>query len=229
MRVLPDTAHFDYVFEVTEVPIVYITGRLRERVEPGQKRLVGYEPVLEVQDYSPHPWQLFARMTLTPSDRRDAVAAAASFSVDRGLTRCLHPGDALFIRGVYGGSLGLSIVRDGVLVAAAGDLSHVPLGHSASVRSSGDLMVDRRWGMNARPGEDGACHAPVEVCLNGERLVLLWGRPSMGPYDVFVRGSRDGEWPCVSIERRGQCPETAAHTSAQLFDQEGVAVRLHGE
>ena len=229
MRVLPDTAHFDYVFDVTEVPIVYITGRLRARVDPGRKRLVGYEPVLEVRDYSPEPWKLFTKVSLTPSDPRDAAAAEASFSVDRGLMRCLRPGDVLFLRGADHGALALSIVRDGQLIAAAGDLCHMPLGDSASVRASGDLQVDSRFALTSPPGENGACRQPVEVCLDGHRLVMLWGRPSMGPYDVFVRASRDGEWPCVSIERSGLCPDTAAHTSAQLFDEEGLAIRCQGE
>ena len=67
---------FTYLFDVTEVPIVYLTGRLHSPAEPGH--LLGYEPVFEVRDYSPAPWQLFARVVLTPSDPRNAALSANS-------------------------------------------------------------------------------------------------------------------------------------------------------
>jgi hypothetical protein len=30
---------------------------------------------------------------------------------------------------------------------------------------------------------------------------------------------------CLSIERKGVCSDTAAHTSAQLLDEEGIDLR----
>lgn len=226
---LPDAGHFDYVFEVTEVPIVYIVGKLREPSQRGEKRLVGYEPVLEAEDYAPAAWKLFTRITLTPSDPRDAAAASAWFSVDRGLMRCLHPGDMLFVRGTDRPSLALSIVRGHQLIAAAGDLDRMSLGPAASVRASDQLEVDPCIAFSAGFADGDARRTPVEICLDGHRAVLLSGRPSVGLYDVFVRPSSRGDWACVSIERNALCPETAAHTSAQLFDLEGLAIRLPGE
>jgi len=51
---------FDYLFEVTTVPVSGTRGRLREAIRPGpySKRLVGYAPVFDAVEYSPHPEEL---------------------------------------------------------------------------------------------------------------------------------------------------------------------------
>lgn len=221
-----DDARFDYIFEVTEVPIVYLTGRLRTPAEAGHKALIGYAPVLAVEEYSPAPWKLFARVVLTPSDPRNALVAEASFSVDRGLIRCLHPGDLLVLRGGVSAPLALAVLRDGTLIAAAGALCGVPLGAEADVHLSSTPAPAARGAAPVTPGQDGACHEAVEVRIGDRRAILHAGRPTISGYDVFVRAARAG-WPCVSIERAGACPETAAHTSAQLFDDPGLQIRYH--
>lgn len=217
---------FDYLFDVTEVPIVYLTGRQRRPAEPGHKSLLGYEPVLEVREYTPTPWQLYAKVVLTPSDPRNAALAEASFSVDRGLIRCLHAGDLLMLRGGVSQPLALAVLRGETLVAAAGDLCDLPLGPAAAVQIAVATAVSPRGLSAITPGVDGACATPVEVRLGGHRSVMYWGRPTISGYDVFVRAGRGG-WPCVSIERAGACPDTAAHTSAQLFDDLGLEIRYH--
>lgn len=215
---------FDYLFEVTEMPIVYLTGRLRSPAEPGH--LLGYEPVLEVREYTPTPWQLFAKVVLTPSDPRNAALAEASFSVDRGLIRCLHPGDLLVLKGGVSHPLAIAVFRGETLVAAAGDLCNLPLGPAAAVQMAAAPAVAARGFPMVTPGQDGACADPVEIRLGDHRSVMYWGRPTISGYDVFVRAAKGG-WPCVSIEQAGSCPETAAHTSAQLFDDLGLEIRYH--
>jgi hypothetical protein len=222
----PEDTRFDYLFEVTEVPIVYLTGRLRSTAEAGHKALIGYAPVLAVEDYSPAPWKLFARIVLTPSDPRNALVAEASFSVDRGLIRCLHPGDVLILRGGVSAPLAMAVLREGTLVAAAGALCDVPLGADADVHLSSSPAPAAKGAGALTPGQDGACQDAVEVRIGNQRTVLYSGRPTLSGYDVFVRAARAG-WPCISIERSGACPDTAAHTSAQLFDDPGLQIRYH--
>lgn len=51
-----DDTRFDYLFDLTGVPIVYLTGRPRAPAESGDKVLLGSTPVLMVEEYSPAPW-----------------------------------------------------------------------------------------------------------------------------------------------------------------------------
>jgi hypothetical protein len=42
----------------------------------------------------------------------------------------------------------------------------------------------------------------------------------MGPYDVLLRSGLQDTEAWLSIERKRVCPETAAHTSAELLEKE---------
>jgi hypothetical protein len=219
---------FAYIFEVGDHPIGLIKARLGEHVDASERRLVGHAPILRSDEYSPEPWKLYTRITLTASDQRTATVQAVSFSVERGVITVLRPGDLLhFSRDASG--LGLSIVRGGYLVAAAGaveTLCKMPLGADVEVRCPGADLEARFF---AQPD---AFHyffggaAPrgkplVEVVAAGETRIMPWGRPQIGPYEFLVRPS--GMRPShlyMSVELTRVCPETAAHTSAQLLDRE---------
>ena len=223
---------FDYVFDVNADlgSGASLTGRLRETVQPSawSRRLAGHAPLLSGVEYQREAWQLYARFTLVPSDPENASVAQASFSVERGLLRVLRPGDVLHLS-LHGG-LALSILRDDSLIAAAGAITAVPLGVDVVARVPGDLIRQAESVFRTRDPDYQMHDAPFELSIAGETRLLHWGRPTMGPFDVFVRhgcrlgGKFDGggQDACASIERRGVCPDTAAHTSAQLFDQEGV-------
>jgi hypothetical protein len=61
---------------------------------------------------------------------------------------------------------------------------------------------------------------PIELSIAGDTRIMHSGRPTMGRYDVLIRHGfimgMPGTDACVSIERRGVCPDTAAHTTAQV-------------
>jgi hypothetical protein len=67
---------------------------------------------------------------------------------------------------------------------------------------------------------------PIELTVAGETRIFTRGRATLGPCEIFMRhGSLlgvPGTDECVSIERKGACPETAANTSAQLLETEGL-------
>lgn len=215
---------FAYTFNVTDriESGVRIAGRSSDPVTDGQTRLVGYAPVLEAAEYQREPWQLYARITLSASERRHATVGWATFSVERGLVRVLRRGDQLHISRTSCAGIGLSIIRDGYLVAAAGAITDVPLGADVSARHPGDLVARAEAIFRTRDAEYDMSEHPIELTIAGVTRILHGGRPTMGPYEVFVRHGFlpgvPGTDESVSIERRRVCPDTAAHTSAQLLE-----------
>ena len=95
-------------------------------------RLVGYSPTLELSDAGitpdvripsngrAHPRVLRNRMTLTAANRSHARVASAAFHLDQAFAMVLSPRDMLFMARTGCGGLGVSIVRDGQLIAAVG-------------------------------------------------------------------------------------------------------------
>jgi hypothetical protein len=229
--VMAQEGTFAYTFNVTDriESGVRMVGLASPPVTDGHTRLVGYAPVLEVTEYQREPWQLYARITLNASDRRNATVRSATFSVDRGLVRVLRPGDRLHISRTSCAGIGLSIIRDGYLVAAAGAITDVPLGADVSAHHPGDLIARAEMIFRARDAEYEMREYPIELTIGGVTRILHGGRPTMGPYEVFMRHGFlrgiPGTDESVSIERRRVCPDTAAHTSAQLLED----VRLQME
>ena len=220
---------FDYVFDIAgDLRGSAIKGRVREPIERGARRLVGHAPLLSAADYHREPWQLYTRLTLTASDRSNALVGHASFSVDRCLADMLRPSDVLNVSRTACGGLGLSVLRGGSLIAAAGALTAVPLGPHAFARVPRDLVDEAENIFRSRDTRYRMRDSPVEISLLGETSILHAGRPQMGPFEVIVRhGFLDGvpgTDVSASIERRGVCPDTAAHTSAQLLEDEGLQI-----
>jgi hypothetical protein len=220
---------FDYVFKISSTPLGRTQGSVREPVPRDQRRLVGHAPILVSGDYQREPWQLYARITLAASDRR-ALASVVSFSVDRALLKALRTGDVLHLNRTGCGGMGLSILRDNHLVAAAGAITHVPLGADVSARAPSDLTQQAEAVFQTRDPQYHLQDQPIELTIQGETRILHIGRPQMGPYEVFMRHGFmrgiPGTDESVSIERRGVCPDTAAHTTAQLL-AEGVQISDH--
>lgn len=224
---IPVEGTFDYAFDIAADPRTAPTrGRGRERPGATGKRLVGLAPVLSAEDYQGEPWQLRARLTLTASDPEHALVRRASFPVDRGLVDVLRGGDVLSVSRTACGGLGLSVVRGDRLIAAAGSIVSVPLGSDVTARIPLDLIRDAERILRGRDPRYQLCDHPIELTIAGETQILHRGRPRMGPFDVLVvhgfLPGVPGTDMRVSIERCGACPDTAAHTTAQLFEEEGL-------
>jgi hypothetical protein len=222
---------FDYTFTVPHGPRSgsrRMNGILREAPEHDPRRLVGHAPVLEALEYQLKPWQLFSRVTLTPADPVNALVKAFAFSVDRALIRMLRTDDVLHLSRTNCAGLGLSVLREGRLVAAAGAVTSVPLGTDVRVRHPYELVRRAEAIFRTSDSEYHMANYPVEVRIGGVTRLLESGRPTMGEYDVLVRHGflfgMPGTNECVSIERRKVCPDTAAHTSAQLMEEESQQI-----
>ena len=222
---------FAYTFNVPPDPRTPMHGTICDSGGSNVKGLMGADPVLRWIEYTPEPWKSFATVTVSTSQKRGAATKAVSFTLDRGLLSVLRASDVLHVCASQ--TLGISIVRDEHLIAAAGGadvLSTMPLGTDVRVHFPGWNLAERFFQQpdalhyflgGPSPPND---HPFVEILAAGEARIMPWGRPEMGPYEVFLRPSvRPGNL-CVSIERRHVCPETSAHRSAQLLDREGYQV-----
>lgn len=85
-----------------------------------------------------HPNVSRTQLTLIASKRDRANVSTASFHVAQALTSVLQPRDVLNMTRTPSGGLGVSIVRDGCLVAAAGAVTALPLGPDFEARIAAD-------------------------------------------------------------------------------------------
>ena len=227
--VMPVSGTFDYTFVV---PSGSRSGSRRMKgtltAKPGwhdRRRLLGRSAILEAVEYQKEAWQLYSRLTLTAGNKWTATARSFAFSVDRALIVMLRQDDVLNISRTACAGLGLSVLREGRLVAAAGAVSAVPLGPDVSVRHTFDLVQRAEAIFRVRDPEYEMKDHPVELRVGNVTRILHVGRPTIGDYEVLVRhgfiAGMPGTNESVSIELRRVCPDTAAHTSAQLMEQEG--------
>jgi hypothetical protein len=229
MAIAPEGT-FDYTFDVSDSigKSAQLEGRPRGPLPRGTRRLVGHAPLLECIEYQPEPWQLFARITLIASDAQNAAVKSVSFSVERGLVRVMHPGDILHMSRTGCGGMALSILRSDRLIAAAGAITAVPLGVDVTARHPWDLVRQAEAIFRTRDPRYQRRDSPVELSVEGVTRIVYAGRRRMGPYDIHIRhGFLDGTPgtnECLSIERCGVCPDTAAHTSAQLLEEDGLQI-----
>jgi hypothetical protein len=213
--------HLAYTFKVGDAP----RGPLPGHITAGMGGvLLGPAPRLTWAEYTPAPWKLYARVTLTASEGDDRDAQSISFVIERGLLTMLRSGDVVHIAAAP--ALGLSVVRHGFLIAAAGDattLSCMPLGSDVVIRFPDPARVPHRVAPGARYRPEDFPTRPVEISIAGEQTAMWQGRPTIGAYDVFVTRRLHGE-PRISFEMATVCPQTSAHTSAQLMDRDGYDI-----
>jgi hypothetical protein len=211
-----------YTFQVADTPRGPLSGRMTEGV---RESFLGPAPNLTWIEHTPEPWKLYARVTLTASAREDGNAANISFLVERGVLTMLRAGDVVHV--AASPALALSILRDDILIAAAGaatTLARMPLGRDVTIRFPDPAVVRPEISPGARYRPEDFPARPLEILIAGARYAMWHGRPTLGPYEVFVRrGIHDGE-PRMSIEMAKVCPQTAAHTSAQLMDRDGYTI-----
>jgi hypothetical protein len=105
---------------------------------------------------------LLCLVTLTVTEKKHAIASSFSFNVDRELIAMLRPNDVLYISRTHCAGLGLSILRDGELVAAAGAVTCVPLGPTVSVRYPHELIEEAEAIFKARDPDYDIQNDPVE-------------------------------------------------------------------
>jgi hypothetical protein len=166
-------------------------------------RLVGYSPTLELSDAG-----------ITPDVRIS--------SNGRARPRVLSPRDMLFMARTGCGGLGVSIVRDGQLIAAVGAASAVPLGELLHVRIPSDTITEAEGVFRKHDPKFTFPELPVEIRSGDQTRMLHRGQTQLQSYKVFVehgfyRGA-PGTNECVAVWLTGTCPDIPAIASAQLLD-----------
>lgn len=222
---MPASATFDYAFVVPDGPKSgsrKMQGALRHPLKWYEQRFVGRHPILEAVEYQKEAWQLYSRITLTPGGWGRAGATSFTLSVDRGLMVMLRPADVVHISRTHAGGVGLSVLREDRLVAAAGAITHVPLGVDVTVGHPVDLIGQAAAVFRARDPQYRISDNPIEIRVGNVTRLLSIGGATLGDYDIRVHHGcvlgYPGRDECVSVERQGWCPDLAAHTSAELID-----------
>lgn len=204
-------------------------------------RLVGLSPYLEIVDVGLTPddsasWSargmrprvLRSLIKLSASEQDRAFASSVSFHVDKSFTSAWHPGDLVYISRTSEGGLGISVIRDGILVAAVGAITAVPLGSAIHARLPLDLVRKAEEVFRMRDASFQLPEIPLEVSVGNQLHLLLGGRRRMGDYDLFVvhakRWCLDGGDECAALSRIGACSYTAANASALLLETDGLAI-----
>ena len=100
----------------------------------------------------------------------------------------MHRGnDYVHISRTHGAGLGLSVLRDGELVAAAGTVMHVPLGPTVTVRHPLKLIEQAEAIFRTQDPKYRMGSYPVELQVDVETCIRHSGRPTIGDYEIIVR------------------------------------------
>lgn len=236
---MPPGGTFDYVVVVPSgqrLDRLECLAVLRKAVAPSgdplrDRRLVGHTPLVQITDAgltpdpsAERPRVLRSRITLRAADRPAASVREASLVVDRALISCLQPGDELCLSRTADGGLGVSIIRAGQLVGAAGAITAVPLGSAVEASIPHDLVRDAEAIFAARAPGFHLPEYPIEVAIGGGRAILCRGKRTFGDYRlVVVHGhlpGLPGNAPCAALWHSRTCPDVAATASAMLLDQD---------
>jgi hypothetical protein len=215
---------FDYVIAVPEGAHAALPWRATSRRSAGQHSIVGDAPIVDFEDVELGPGVLQTRVRFSAESDDVSPVRDISFMVDRKLATMLRAGDVVHVASGLSGGLGISILRSGELIAAAGTASAVPLGHEIRIGPCDVLWQAENFLQRVDPTYE-MHEQPVQVKVGGETRLMHRGRPIMRPFEVFVvHGFVEGE-ECVAVTRLGSCPDCAATLSAPLLDR-GFEIRL---
>ena len=171
-------------------------------------RLVGLSPKVKISG----GW-----VTLTASGRRRSQAASIAFQLGSGFTQWFQSNDILNVVRTATADIGVSLLRAGNLIAAAGAVTQVPLGEAISVHggSNPDLR-DHAFGLFSR-----AVDTWLDISFGSQTLRLRAGPEIIiGDYSVSVlhcfRFGIPGKYESVAISRVGTGHESSVRASEYL-------------
>lgn len=222
-----------------DVPAVQRDGPSGWRDDDGT-RLVGPSPRLVVYDAGfngragpERPHVLRHGLRLEASGRRRASVRSVTFHVEATLLPSLRAGDELHVVRTSRAELAISVLRDGVLVCAIGDVPAVPLGADLEARVPQELRERfARVFLDVDPefpdvlGFGDAVPLPLAVRHAGTQVLVHRIRRTLGPYEIDVlRQSKDGvpgNAALATVLRRGACSALGVRLSGALFAQDDV-------
>jgi hypothetical protein len=167
------------------------------------------------------PAVLRSELRFASTDKR-AQKLTATYYVDRVLVNALRPGDSLYMARTVGDGLGISALRQGNLIFAAGAVCALPLGSKIQVRNSRELITAAGKVFWQRDPEFEFSELPIEICTARASSILCRGTVDRGGYHVWVAHGFSpglfGRDECVAISLQGVCEPAAANCSAQLLE-----------
>jgi hypothetical protein len=174
---------------------------------------------------SAHPAIRRSRFTLTAPRQLNAGVSAASFYVDRELTRAFTPGDILHVARTPCAGLGLSLLRNGCLVLAVGAISAVPLSTNIQVTIPYDLVHQAECLFRQHDPTFELGEYPLQIRVDGQVRIALGGLwRHLENYNVWVlhgfRVGTPGKNESVAIALKGACGYAPATRSAQWLEDE---------
>jgi len=191
-----------------------------EPLKGDDQRLVGHNPSVQLTDFDERYGVARTRITLTTQDRAQAIAGAFSLVVNRNFAGMLKPRDVLNVVRTHMCCLGLSLLRDDVLVAAAGAASAVPLGDGVTVQYPDDLAREVNRVYQTRDPRYRMGEVPIQITVDGVTRLLHGGRVTLGRYEVFVvHGFEPADRECIALSLVGVCADCAATLTAPLLER----------
>ena len=192
-------------------------------------RLVGWNPLLHIGDagLTPNPGPnrpavLRSELRFVSQDKRYAQKSSASYYVDRVLMNAMRPGDIFHMTRSSSGGLGVSALREGELIFAAGEISILPLGSTIQVRIPLDLIQAAERMFRQHDAKFEFPELPIEIRDISMCSILFRGSLSRNGYRIWVRHGfypgTPGTAECVAISLDGACDHTAVCASAQLLE-----------
>ena len=180
-------------------------------------RLIGLRPTLRISG---------GHLVLQAPGRPWAQIRSASLELAPSFIESSRGGDILTLVRTGTADVGVSVVRRGRLMVAAGALTAIPLGDDVVVRDGPtvDLSADgpERW-----PRLD----TWIDISVSGEARRLRGGEGTTISDYMFsvVRCFQDGEpgmYACLAITLRGACPHEAALHSAELLARPNAGLTM---
>jgi hypothetical protein len=219
--VMPPCGGFDY-FAV--VPDGGHSGTWHAQERAGTSSTLTGDPFIDNRLVGPRPQVEFSgrRIKLTASGKERAQLSAISFEVDGRLISALRPKDVLHLTRTLAAGLGISVLRDDLLVVAAGADAAVPLGKNIEAEGAWDLTEEAVAVFRRRDPDFKCNNIPVELTISGRtRLLGSGSRCEIAGYYIEVENSFIQGDPGIdanlSITLLDACPMAAGVLSARYL------------
>ena len=120
------------------------------------------------------------------------------------------------------GGVGLSVIRDDVLIVAVGAVTNVPLGTGVSVAVPWDLVERAEAIFAERSPEFRFQEWPLELRVGSGTVIQFEGKATLDPYETEIvhaaRRGIPGQSECAAIYLAELFPYAVVHASAILID-----------
>jgi hypothetical protein len=165
---------------------------------------------------------LRSELRFVSQDKNYAERSSVSYYLDRALMSAMRPDDVFQMARTECGELGVSVLRQGNLIFAAGEVSAAQLGSTIQARVPGELIQGAERLFRQHDPKFEFSELLIEIGSGEECSILFHGFVSRNGYHTWVRHGFfpgvPGTAECVAISLNGACDHTAVCASAQLLE-----------